>query len=265
MKNFIKYISPLFVVALFLTAAPAQAATVSVDTLSGGDLVRGESFSAVYYYGDDGFRYVFPNDKTYFTWYENFDNVKWLSDKDMSTIQIGGNVTYRPGVKMVKIQSDKKVYAVSVNGTLRALDSEAVAKELYGASWNTLVDDVPDGFFGNYSIGGNIEFAGQYTPAIETKDASTIGDDKDLLPPTIVQVNGSSLNTPTITINAGTAVRWENTGSDNQSVTEWDSKWGSGTMKPGQHFTHYFDTVGTTSYYSKYTEQTTMSGTVIVK
>ena len=264
MTNILKYISPLFVAALLLTAAPAFAAT-DVDSLSAGDLIRGTSFSAVYYYGEDGMRYVFPNDKTYFTWYDNFDNVKWLTDADMSTIQIGGNVTYRPGVKMVKIQSDKKVYAVSANGTLRAIGSESVAKKLYGADWNKMIDDVPDGFFSNYTLGGEIEFESQFDKAGETSGALSINDDKNLLPPTVVTINGSSLDLPTITIDAGTAVRWENAGSDKQSVTEWDSAWGSGTLKPGQHFTRYFDEAGTSSYYSKYTDQTEMSGTVVAK
>src|SRR3989338_2938836 len=79
---------------------PVKAAITPLAYINSGDLIRGESFAAVYYMGEDGFRYVFPNDKTYFTWYENFDSVKWLSDTDMGTIQIGGNVTYRPGVKM---------------------------------------------------------------------------------------------------------------------------------------------------------------------
>ena len=29
-----------------------------------GDLIRGQAFSAVYYYGNDGLRYVFPNSNT---------------------------------------------------------------------------------------------------------------------------------------------------------------------------------------------------------
>src|SRR3990167_5556422 len=93
---------------------------VSLENLQAGDLIRGESYSAVYYYGQDGFRYVFPNDKTYFTWYENFDDVKWISDSDLSDIQIGGNVTYKPGVKMIKINSDPKVYVVGSGGEIQS-------------------------------------------------------------------------------------------------------------------------------------------------
>ena len=114
-------LSAIFALVFTLAGATpsASAATIPVSQVNAGDLVRGQSFPAVYYVGRDGFRYVFPNDKAYFTWYSNFDNVKWLSDPDLGTLQIGGNVTYRPGAKMIKINSDPKVYAVGENGSLR--------------------------------------------------------------------------------------------------------------------------------------------------
>lgn len=36
--------------------------------------------SAVYYYANNGRRYVFPNEKVYFTWYTSFDNVRKISN-----------------------------------------------------------------------------------------------------------------------------------------------------------------------------------------
>src|SRR3989339_2273381 len=115
---------------------PAEAATTALADLNAGDLIRGQSLSAVYYYGADGFRYVFPNDKTYFTWYSNFDSVKWLTDADLGKIQIGGNVTYKPGVKMIKINSDPKTYAIGEGGALRWVSTESAAIALYGSDWN---------------------------------------------------------------------------------------------------------------------------------
>ena len=90
-----------------MVAHEAQALT-DIDDVGSDSLIRGETFSAVYYMGADGFRYVFPNSNTYFTWYDDFDAVKMISDSDLATIQIGGNVTYRPGSSMIKIQSDPK-------------------------------------------------------------------------------------------------------------------------------------------------------------
>lgn len=117
-----------------------------------GSLIKG-SMAAVYYCGADGKRYVFVNDKAYFSWYANFSGVQKISDATLATIMIGGNITYRPGVKMIKIVSDPKVYAVARGGVLRWIGSEAIANRLYGSNWNKMIDDVADSFFVNYSVG----------------------------------------------------------------------------------------------------------------
>ncbi|MBM5789695.1 hypothetical protein FJZ23_01215 [Candidatus Parcubacteria bacterium] len=249
-----------------LLALPVQAAMTPVSSLEPGDLIRGQSYSAVYYYGADGFRYVFPNDKTYFTWYKDFRSVKWLSDTDLASIQIGGNVTYKPGVKMLKINSDPRVYAVSQNGTLRPVSTETVAGALYGSDWNRQIDDVPDGFFGNYTIGGAIELASQYSPNAEQADAYDINTDKGLQPPTVITIGDTGYEPPTTTIKAGTAVRFVNNATKNQSATEWNSVWGSGTLKPGGHFTRYFQEKNILwTFYSKHTPKTVMTGSLIVQ
>src|SRR3989338_1092594 len=170
-KSFVLVGIASLVLALIGSVQPVHAAPlVALSTIQPGDLVRGVAFPAVYYYGKDGFRYVFPNDKTYFTWYSNFSSVKWLSDQDLANIQIGGNVTYKQGVKMLKINSDPTVYALAKGGELRAIASEDVAMSLYGNNWNKQIDDVPDGFFGNYHIGGAVELASQFDPDAEVQD-----------------------------------------------------------------------------------------------
>src|SRR5574337_78783 len=60
------------------------------------------SDTAVYYYALDGKRYVFPNEKVYYTWYPDFSKVKIIPIDQMSLIPIGGNITYKPGSKLVK-------------------------------------------------------------------------------------------------------------------------------------------------------------------
>ncbi|MCR4314475.1 MAG: hypothetical protein NUV84_04485 [Candidatus Uhrbacteria bacterium] len=250
---------------LAFSSSPASALTLAESELEPGDLIRGETYSSVYYYGDDGLRYVFPNDKTYFTWYENFDDVKWISDVTLANIQIGGNVTYKPGVKMLKITSDPTVYAIANGGELRAIDSEEVAIELYGSVWNQQIDDVPDGFFGNYAIGSDIELSSQYDPDAESADAFSIATDKGLETYTLVEVTSWGYSPATVTIQAGTAIRFLNTDNENQSATEWDHVWGSGTMEPGDHFTRYFDETGTWHYYSNYGDRDTFEGAIIVE
>ena len=162
---------------------------LAVGAAVSGDLIKlqctagagvNDPCRAVYYLGADGKRYVFPNEKTYKTWYSNFSGVTTVSSTEMSSYSIGGNATYRPGVKLVKITTDPKVYAVASNGSLRWVTTAAIAESLYGSSWASMVEDVPDAFFVNYTVGSDVNAAADYNKTTETSNATTINDDKNL-------------------------------------------------------------------------------------
>jgi hypothetical protein len=121
-----------------------------------GSRIKLADSSAVYFCGADGKRYVFPNDKIYFSWFNDFNELTTITAEEMAGLPLGGNVTYRPGIKMIKIQTDPKVYAVERGGTLRWIRSPETAEALYGASWNKQIDDLPDSFFFDYAIGDDI-------------------------------------------------------------------------------------------------------------
>jgi hypothetical protein len=161
--------------------APSSSVSSSAATFTpvAGDLIKA-STAAVYYLGTDGKRYVFPNEKTYKTWYPDFSSVKTITDSQLAGYAIGGNVTYKPSSKMVKITTDPKVYAVDAHGTLRWITSESVAQALYGASWAAMVDDVADSFFTNYSIGTPIYSSADFSPSTVNAAAASINSDKNL-------------------------------------------------------------------------------------
>lgn len=203
MKKLLTYVVVLTTVAwsIGLFAMP-----LSVAAASTGDLIKlqcaagataSDPCKAVYYLGTDSKRYVFPNEKTYKTWYADFSGVKIVSATELASYMIGGNVTYRPGVKLVKITTSPKVYAVAANGTLREIGSEAVAKALYGDSWATMVQDIPDSFWVNYTVGAAISAAGDYDTAAATSAATSISVDKNLG------------NTTTPVVPTGTSLRVE--------------------------------------------------------
>jgi len=129
-----------------------------------GDLIKGESFSSVYYLASDGKRWVFPNEAVFFSWYENFDNVKTISDENLASLPLGRNITMRPGVKLVKITTDSKVYGVSNPSTLQWIKTEEIAKTLYGDDWAKEVIDIPDTFFTSYVMGAPIDTAIDFAP-----------------------------------------------------------------------------------------------------
>lgn len=150
--------------SLVLTAAiliPSLAAAAPRQ----GSLIQG-SGEAVYWFANNGKRYVFPNDRTFYTWFSPYDFriVNHISDMELAAISIGGNVTYRPGSRLIKIAADPRVYAVDNFNKIRMIDSETVATALYGSHWQRLVDDVPEAFFVNYDLGAPIRSPAEFHP-----------------------------------------------------------------------------------------------------
>jgi len=138
----------------FAALVPQQASAAAY-----GDLIKGATLSTVYYYGSDGQRYSFPNLKTFNTWYSDFSGLVTLSDSELAAIPLGGNIVYRPGSRWIKITSDNKTYATAKNGSVRWIESEAVAVGLAGSDWNQNIDDVPDVFFVDYTVGDSLTSA----------------------------------------------------------------------------------------------------------
>lgn len=258
---------PLLALLLFVIPfSPAHAETLAPeDTLQSGDLIRGESFASVYYLGEDGFRYVFPNEQTYFTWYTDYSEVRIISDEALSHIQIGGNITYKPGVKMVKFPSDPTVYAVSAGGTLNPIVSEDIARELYGANWNEYIDDLSESLLNTYTIGTPIELASQFDPTTEQAQSYSINSDKQLDAYTLIEITDEGYNSATITLQSGNTVRWLNTSSETKTATEWDRIWGSGTLNPSEHYTRMFTLPGVWHYYAMGADRNIFEGAIIVQ
>lgn len=115
--------------------------------------IKGKTSTAVYYCGADGKRHAFPNQRIHDSWFSGFAGVVTVTDETLAQIPLGANVKYRPGVRMIKITSDPKVYAVAADGTLRWVQEEASVLKLYGADWNKKIDDISDAFFTDYKLG----------------------------------------------------------------------------------------------------------------
>lgn len=163
-------------IALFiLSLLPLTALATTNGSLQPGTLIKG-TVDSVYYYGADGKRYVFPNEKTYKTWFPNFLLVIPISAELLSDIQIGGITTYKPGSRLVKITTDPKVYWVDKQGTLRHIATESIANQLWGSAWYKMIDDVADSFFFSYKIGSPIN-----EPVLPNIEATySINQDKQL-------------------------------------------------------------------------------------
>lgn len=149
-----------------------------LENIPNGSLIRGDKDDYYYWYAIDDRRYVFPNEETLHTWFpDGMPKIYKISDQELKKIPLGGNITYRPGSKLIKIDSDPSIYAISRNGTLRKLMSGKVAYSLFGGNWMDLIDTIPDEYFVNYSIGQIIdENTRDYNPRVEAGSANILND-----------------------------------------------------------------------------------------
>jgi len=153
-----------------------ECTAMALADIQNGSLIKGTG-PAVYYLALDGTRFVFPNTQTYRSWFPQGADcpaIHDISDIDLASVAIGGNVCYKPGVRLLKITTDPKVYAVSQGCVLRWIESESLISQLYGADWKYLVDDIPDVFFVNYTIGQSIAAPGDYSPFNEKEAATSV-------------------------------------------------------------------------------------------
>lgn len=237
--------------SLFFLAISPLSAQAAYSAFTAGDLIRGVTINTVYYFGPDGKRYVFPNEKTFFSWYPDFSKVKIISDTELSSMPLGrSNVTYRPGYKMVKITTDPKVYAVDQGGVLRWIQTAELAETLYGLNWKLRIDDIPDPFFVNYKIGSAIEVASQYAPQDTLNVTPTIAVDKQFNENqvTITISNATQGFVPaSTTIKKGSTVIWTNRDIAPHAVS--GNGFESGLLAPDASYTRIFNTVGSFNFH----------------
>ena len=148
-----------------------------VKTQCGSYAPVGDACHAVYYYGLEGSKHLFPTESVFKSWYGSFNVVVTVSKGTMATMRTGADVTYRPGTALVKFASSKTVYAVDVNQTLRPIMNEAAAKAIYGSRWNSYVVTVPASQRNDYTIGKKIYSSADYSKnqahhAVKTIDAN---------------------------------------------------------------------------------------------
>ncbi|MEA3249666.1 MAG: hypothetical protein U9Q03_04925 [Patescibacteria group bacterium] len=169
----------IVLLAIVMLGSPV-AAVSDMGELADGSLIKSDEYAAVYYYSD-GNRYVFPDSKTYFSWYDDFSGVVTVTSGLLADIPLGGNVTYRPGKLLVKIISSPMVYAVERGGVLRWVKNETAAREMYGTDWRYQVRDIPDAFFVNYRTEDRpVESGSDFSPSGQMAGAADIRTDKGL-------------------------------------------------------------------------------------
>ena len=129
--------------AVFVTASDLSCQYVARTVLS----------STAYCLMNEGDRLVFPNTQTFFSWFPDYSSVIIVTPDSISEYPLNRNATYKPGT-LVKSATMAQVYVVVDSfGTMRWVPSEQKATQLWGPNWASLVKDIPDEFWTNYTIG----------------------------------------------------------------------------------------------------------------
>jgi hypothetical protein len=168
-------------VLFFISGQIRPANAVTVTTEMSGNLVKGSS-STVYFVGSDNKRYIFPNENVFYSWYADFSTVKIITDDELAVLPIGGDVIARAATRLLKGESDPKVYALSSDGILQWVSTEALAQQLFGTNWAKQVEDVSDSELANYQTGNPITSASDYNTTGGDQNQSATGTNNTATP-----------------------------------------------------------------------------------
>jgi plastocyanin len=102
-----------------------------------------------------------------------------------------------------------------------------------------------------------------YAHAVSNRGAEQNSETQDKS--VVIKMEGYHFKPDKITIEPGTTVEWINTGKIAHTVTDDNGSWDSGSLKPGEKFSHRFDQKGTFKYICVPHEEAQMTGTIIVK
>ena len=141
--------------------SPITGEQEEITSITPGAFIRSPGFDTVYYVDGGYNRHPLWDQQTFFTWNDSWDDVVWVTDATLPTLPLGNVLPPKPGVVLVKIQSDARAYVVENGATLwrpilRELTSEDVAAGMFGANWGDFVIDVEPTLFSHYQAGDPI-------------------------------------------------------------------------------------------------------------
>jgi len=136
----------------------------SIQVIKPGALLKGGGSTTVYYYGSDGLIHPISNYKVYLTWYSDFSQIRVITQKEIGQLRQGRDIAYRPGIRLLKLPSDPKVFAVDDNRALRWIVDETTAAGIYGDNWVEYINDISVEEYEQYQGGSHITKAEEFDP-----------------------------------------------------------------------------------------------------
>lgn len=131
-----------------------------------GEVILSSSSTAVYYVTENYGRRVFINEAAYFSWFNSFDVVNYVSPETLSALPLEGTMLPKAETVLVKIQSSPTVYFIEDTDNnlvpeLRAIPDETTAAAVFGSTWADYVIDIEPTFFTKFETGTSISLNDQ--------------------------------------------------------------------------------------------------------
>ena len=122
-----------------------------------GTWIKTQDISTVYFLDEDNIRHAYPHYHVWESYFgKNYSSVEILSQFDMDKYTVGKNILFKVG-SLIKKLTTPKVYQVDENGILHWIKTEDAATRLFGNDWYKLIFDLPSEFWGDYTMGDDIE------------------------------------------------------------------------------------------------------------
>jgi len=168
----------LFFVASLVVSATSMPVAYGATSLSTGNLIKTSSSPAIYLYGADAKRHLFPNSDTFWTYYDgswsslkhNGINVELITvtQEDFDNISLGDMLNVNPGASLVKFDNSSKIYTVFETNKLKRLNENEL-NELYRNDWQNKIAIIQSSFESIYEFSGG-EFTDSDNDGISDSD-----------------------------------------------------------------------------------------------
>lgn len=117
---------------------------------------------ATVYLVNDNKIWTVPDEATYLTWFDTWDDVQEINNSTLNTYKTwyteSGYARFAPGTKL-KVDGNARVYMVGTDNQLHWIVSETVASSIFGTGWSKNIIDVSPTYLWKYKMGSNIEQA----------------------------------------------------------------------------------------------------------
>jgi len=133
--------------------SPVTGQEENISLVLSGQFIRSFSFDTIYFVDENNLRHPFWNTNVFFTYADSWDEVVWVTDATLPTMELGDPMLPLGLTVLVKIQSEPKVYAQEFFSFLRLIPDESTAEFLYGDNWSDYVIDLEPTVFSHFTLG----------------------------------------------------------------------------------------------------------------